>query len=145
MTYLVTYFTRLTGRRQRLLLQALASLLWCELLLRLVAFERLRRWLRLQPCETSFELGAREERTAREIGWAIGTVANRVPWLVKCLTRALAASLLGRWHRLPTTLYLGVLRADEGQLQAHAWSRCGTHIITGGDEQARFTTIACFS
>lgn len=142
---LTTYLLKLSPERRRLVLEALWLLVGSALLTRLVHFERLARWLRLQPQETPWTAGDGEERLAAQIGWAITAVAKRAPATVKCLTQALAASLLARRHGLRSTLYLGVMRAADGALQAHAWSRCGSYFITGKTEQPGFSTIACFS
>jgi hypothetical protein len=142
---LVRYPTKLTCRQQALLLQALLALLYSALLLRLFHFEHLQRRLRLRPFAAPMAMGGRHEPLAAQLGWAIDAIANRVPGTVKCLTRSLAASLLAHRHGLDVTLCLGVMRSPSGELQAHAWSRCGACIITGKAQQPQFAAIACFS
>jgi hypothetical protein len=142
---LKTYLVKLNGQQRHLLLQALVLLLCSALLRRLFHFERLARWLRLLPQETPLSVSRDEELLAAQISWAIAAIANRMPGSVKCLTRALAASLLARRRGLRTTLYIGVMRGTAGDLQAHAWSRCGSCVLTGQAEQPAFTTLACFS
>jgi hypothetical protein len=138
-------FLKLSAQQHRLLLEALLFLAGAALLMRICHFERLARWLQLRPYETPQATGGRETQLAMQIGWAITAIANRVPGSVKCLTRAMAACLLARRHGLRTTLYLGVTRGATGNLQAHAWLRCGSAVITGRAEQPGFTTIACYS
>jgi hypothetical protein len=99
----------------------------------------------LRTNETPLIASQNDELLAARIGWAISAVANRLPGTVKCLTRALAVSMVARRHGLQTTMYLGVARADSGELQAHAWARCGSRIISGKTEQPQFAVIACFS
>jgi hypothetical protein len=142
---LKTYLVKLSARRHYLLLEALLLLLGSALLMRIFHFERLAHWLQLRPCETPPVAGRDEELLAVQIGWAIAAIANRAPGSVKCLTRALAASLLARRRGLRATLYLGVTRGAAGDLQAHAWSRCGSCLITGKTEQPNFTPVAWFS
>ena len=138
-------FKQLSWRERHLLLQAMVSLLRAGVLLRVVPFDRLTGRLRLQPTETPQREDADAEQLAAQIGWAINATANRSPLEIKCLTRAMAATLIGRRYRLATTLYLGVTRAEGGKLQAHAWARCGACVITGRTEPERFSVIACFS
>jgi hypothetical protein len=142
---LKTYLLKLSARRHYLLLEALLLLLGAALLMRIFHFERLAHRLQLRPCETPLAARRDEELAAAQIGWAIAAIANRVPGSVTCLTRALAASLLARRRGLRATLYLGVMRGAAGDLQAHAWLRCGSCVITGKTEQPNFTPVACFS
>lgn len=65
------------------------------------------------------------------------------PWESKCLVRALVVSWLLRYYKIPTTIYFGV--AKKPDLLAHAWLRCGTCIVTGGDVQKDFVEVAHFS
>jgi hypothetical protein len=138
-------FKQLRWRERSLLAQALVALVLSGVLLRLLPFELLTSWLRLRRAETPQEEDASAEQLGAEIGWAVEAAANRSPLDIKCLTRALAATLIGRRYRLATTLYLGVTRAEGGELKAHAWTRCGSRVITGRSEQERFSVIACFS
>lgn len=138
-------FKQLSRRERYLLLQAVMSLVLAGVLLRLLPFDRLTSWLRLRPAETPQEEDVNAEQLATRIGWAIDAIANRSPLEIKCLTRALAATLVGRRYRLATTLYLGVTRAESGELKAHAWARCGSCVITGRREQEHFSVIACFA
>ncbi len=138
-------FQELRWRERYLLLQAVLSLVLAGVLLHLLPFDRLTSCLRLRPAETPHEEDANAEKLATRIGWAIDAAANRSPLEIKCLTRALAATLVGRRYRLATTLYLGVTRAASGELKAHAWARCGSCVITGRSEQQHFSVIARFA
>jgi hypothetical protein len=44
-----------------------------------------------------------------------------------------------------STLYLGLAKDRETQLQAHAWLRCGERILTGQRGMAGFTVISTFA
>jgi hypothetical protein len=48
---------------------------------------------------------------------------------------------------LPSTLFLGVERVHSGEkwLDAHAWLRCGTDIVTGKPQHERFKVLAAFT
>ena len=48
---------------------------------------------------------------------------------------------------LPGTLYLGVERVHDGEkwLEANAWLRYGTDIITGERQHERFKVLAAFT
>jgi hypothetical protein len=74
------------------------------------------------------------------VGWAVQTAARLVPWRSDCLVQAIAAQRwLGR-ERRPTQLVIGVHKDAAGRFEAHAWLRCGSVTVTGGDV-ARFTPL----
>jgi hypothetical protein len=137
-------FAHLASRRRWLLCGALAALTCATLALRFVAFSRLASWFGASRQETPLQLSARHVLVARDIGWAVTAAAARLPWKAECLVQALAAALLTRTRRLPSTLYLGVAHGELGQLQAHAWLRCGPCIITGKAGHERFKPVASF-
>ena len=137
-----------TGKQRRVLFEAAWNLAAAQLAIRLLPF----RWivpslghLGEDPADRSVSQEQTEE--ARRIGWAVTALASYVPWDPRCLAQAVA----GKWmlHRrgIPSTLYLGVKHADEGEqwLEAHAWLRCGTEIITGERQHDRFDVLTSFS
>jgi hypothetical protein len=140
-----TYLVRLSAQQRFLLLQALLLLLGFVLMVRVFTFERMARWLQLIPYETPPQADRNAELLAAQIRWAITVIARRAPIPVTCLTQALAASWLARRRGLRLTLYLGVMRTPAGELKAHAWSRCGSCVITGKAGRQDFTAIACYS
>lgn len=92
--------------------------------------------------------GARDERTSKEtdekvlriamrVSYAVNRVANKTPWESKCWVRALAAQRILAQYHIPTTLYMGVGKDDNGEMIAHAWLRYGRYYITGADELHR--------
>ncbi len=62
-------------------------------------------------------------------------VAKRMPWQSKCLAQAMTAQRLLKGYGLKSTLYLGVGKDpdDASKMVAHAWVRCGTVYICGGN------------
>ena len=74
------------------------------------------------------------------LSWAIGAAAARVPWRSDCLLQAMAAD---RWLRrcgMQPEFFLGVAKDAGGQLEAHAWLRCGDAMVTGADDR-NFTNL----
>jgi len=70
-------------------------------------------------------------------------VAGRhLPGAGTCLTQALAAHVLLRRQGYPTLLHIGVLRGEEGRLEAHAWLKSGDKVVIGGGELERYTVLA---
>ena len=47
---------------------------------------------------------------------------------------------------IPTTLYLGVARDPATtSVQAHAWVRCGSYYVTGGEDRERYAVVSTFA
>jgi hypothetical protein len=102
---------------------------------------------------TASRLGAHEQETPREddpaaqttlrrVRWAIAAASRRAPWRCKCLEQAIAAKRMLRSRGVATTLYLGV--AKQNAIEAHAWLRCGTFFVCGGDGATRFAVVSRF-
>jgi hypothetical protein len=96
-----------------------------------------------------------EFRTPRPNQKLLGRVASSIrrasrytPWQSNCLAQALAAQAMLQARGLSSTLYLGLATPDNisgGQMEAHAWLRCGDRLLTGARESVRFTVVATFS
>jgi hypothetical protein len=125
------------------LLEALFWLGLARLALLIVPFRRIAPWLGTQMAQTEERTAPREEALAQEIGWAVGAVARRTPWESACLAQAISAKAMLRRRGVASTLYLGLARGEGGQLQAHAWLRCGAAVVTGGDH-SDYTVMASF-
>lgn len=79
------------------------------------------------------------------ISWAVTSASRHLPWDCLCLAQALAGKAMLKRRGMTSTLYLGLAKDDDADLQAHAWLRCGNRILTGEREMAGFTIIATFA
>ena len=59
--------------------------------------------------------------------------------------QALAARWMLKRRRIPSTLYFGMAKDEDGRLTAHAWLRSGSQTLTGAEEQDGFTVLATFA
>lgn len=80
---------------------------------------------------------------ARLIGRLIRGIAPFTPWTSNCFPQALTALLLLRLYRIPSGLYLGVVK-NGPKLTAHAWLCSGRVRVTGGFSFSQFTPVALF-
>jgi hypothetical protein len=88
-------------------------------------------------------LSEKRMANARYVTRRLERVAEHMPWRTTCLVRAIAGALL-LWRRgTPTTIRLGVNRADGG-LSAHAWLLAGDAIVLGADNAPAFHPLADF-
>ena len=67
------------------------------------------------------------------LDWSIGAAANALPWRTDCLIRCLAADALLRRRGLVPDFFIGVRKAGDGALAAHAWVYCQGVPVAGGD------------
>ncbi len=138
---------RLPWRERGLLLEAFVLLGAARLAILLVPFHRLAGHLGRLHAETPAEVSPVELAQARRIGWAVVRAACVTPWVSNCFPQALAARLMLRRRAIAATLYLGVAlsgSSDQRTMEAHAWLRCGSLIITGGPGHERYTITARF-
>jgi hypothetical protein len=130
-------------------LLAVEALIWlaaARLLVLAVPFRLLARSLAgRRPGST--EVAATEAEKVRKIGWALDAVGRRVPWRCKCLERAIAGKIMLRLRGRPSTLFLGVARAEPGgAILAHAWLRAGDLPVVGEEAPTEaYAVVARFS
>ena len=137
---------RLSWLDWRTLAEATAWLAFARLAILLMRFPALSRRLGIPMQESTHDDDDRRRPDLRRIRWAIGAVSRRAPWRCKCLEQAVAAKMMLRRRGIESTLYLGVAREESGaSVQAHAWLRCGSYYLTGGEERARYTVVSTFA
>lgn len=88
------------------------------------------------------ENGDRE--TVISISRAIRTMSRHLPWGCECLAQAISGKMMLRRRQIPSTLYLGVAKKEDGDLNTHAWLRAGDIIILGGGGLERFAVVSTF-
>ena len=129
---------------RRLLFEAALWLGLARLAVRAVPFRRLAPFLGKHEVESA--VGDVPERSAdlRRVAWAVRAASLRLPWRCLCLEQAIAAKMMLRRLGLENTLYLGAARTDDG-MEAHAWLRSGSFILTGAEGRERFAVVATFA
>lgn len=134
-----------------LLVQVFFLLGLARLTLRAIPFRRLARHLGPLHVESPAEASADDLVQARRVAQAIARVSPHTPWTSNCFPQALVGKYWLRRRRIPTTLYLGVALnkpseddPHQERMQAHAWLRCGSYIVTGGRGHERFTVTAFY-
>jgi hypothetical protein len=81
------------------------------------------------------------------VGLALQRAATRLPWQSTCLVQGIAAAAMLRRRRLDVTLHLGVAKdaSSADGMAAHAWSRSGAVVLTGGGVADGFTVVGTYS
>ena len=86
-----------------------------------------------------------DRKTKVSVARAILTMTCHLPWECKCLVQAISGKMMLSRRKIPSTLYLGVSKKDNGDLNAHAWLRAGDIIILGGGGLERFAVVSTFA
>jgi len=140
----VKKYAALSWWEQRLFIEAFCLAGVVRLLILLVPFRWLARFLGKHMQESPAQEDAAKLATARRIGMIVEIVSCHTPWESKCLVQAIVGKILLRHRGINNTLYLGVGKNEGESLMAHAWLRCGKEIITGGQNMERFTVVGKF-
>jgi transglutaminase-like putative cysteine protease len=138
-------YARISGARRRLLWEALAALALAQAAMACLPFRRIAAWLGTPGAESPASATEENIHMAREIGWAVGALARRVPWDGRCLAQALAATGMLRRRGLEGTVSFGVRRGESAGFDAHAWLRVGSCVVTGGAGHQSFQTFTTFT
>ena len=136
-------FVRLPAADRALLLEAITALTSAGVLLRVLRFSRLASRLGRHMAESPSQNDPATSTYAPRGRWAVETAARHLPWKPVCLPQAVAAQWMLRRRGVASTLYLGV-NPSVG-LDAHAWVRAGTMIVTGGPTQDQFAVVSSFA
>jgi len=96
--------------------------------------------------EAPQEVTPEQEEIIKVIRAKVNPICDRTPWESKCFVRALTARKLLQHYKIPSTLFLGVAKDPEGNLQAHAWIMAGGIITTGANrgDYKRFAVVSKF-
>jgi hypothetical protein len=128
--------------------EALWRLAAVRLMIVALPFRTVAKRLGQPNTETARTDDARRRELLRRVRWSVLAASRRAPWRCQCLEQAIAAKMMLRGRGVPATLYLGLARRDDDParaIDAHAWLRCGTTFVTGGDGSRRFGIVSGFA
>lgn len=74
----------------------------------------------------------------------VRAVSRRMPWTCNCMVQALTMKKMLARRAIGSTLYMGVALDQNGNMEAHAWLRCGSVYISGKSEMERFTATTMY-
>jgi len=138
-------FYRRSWTERCLFFQAYCLLGVARLAINTLAFKRLAGWLGEHRTETSEEISESQLAVSRRVSWAVQSASRFTLWRSNCFPQAITAQYLLRRRGVPTTMYLGCLIEDAGEMEAHAWLRSGCRIVTGRQGHQRFGVVATFA
>ncbi len=139
--WMVMRLIRLGWRRQLMLAEALGAIAAASLAVRFLRFERaVRVGARRLPDQSPPDPAA----ACGEVRWSLVAVATRVPWRAVCFQQGLALQWMLRRRGIDARLHYGVGHDETGDLGAHVWISAGDAIVIGGEQAARFRTVAVY-
>lgn len=130
---------------RQMVLEAFLYLGLARLAILIIPFRTIAPYLGQLGASTPESTEPLSQNTARQVSWAVSTASRHTPWQSRCLAQAIAAKMMLRRRGLASTLYLGLKKAGEKSLDAHAWLRYGDIILTGGESLDMFTVISTFA
>lgn len=135
----VSKFFNLSMVEQRLLVKAVILLWIIRLGQWLLSFQTLRNLLGyLIHVSNGRRFG--NSLSQDRIAWAV-TAVSRYVVKATCLTQAVTLQVLLQKEGYNAALRIGVIRNEEGQLQAHAWIESQGKVLMGGSELERYIPL----
>lgn len=116
-----------------------------RLLIAGVPFRHLSRFLGTHLAQPLCEPTTQQCRQIDEVSLAISRIAKYTPWRCQCFEQGLTAKLMLRQRGLGSTLQFAVAFDSQTTLLAHAWLRCGSKVVTGGDSDDTFSIVGTFT
>lgn len=138
-------FVKLRLEYKVLLAEAYVTLGLSRFALMTTEFKKTAKRLGNTMQKNSAPLNEKQRLTAKKIDWAVNVMSRYTFWESKCLVKAVAAKHMLNRRNLANTLYLGMAKDDQGNLQAHAWIECSDLSLTGSSTADRFTVVSSFS
>ena len=131
MKYLLK-FLKLPLRMKALTAEACFLLGFSRFIVLVFPFKKIAWILGKENTETVYSDELTDINTARRVSRIVQLVSRHTFWDSNCLAQAYAARIMLKRRKQPCTVYLGLAR-KEGGMKAHAWLRCGTVFVTGGN------------
>ncbi len=125
----------------RILLVKAWILVWSlRLALWLLPFKWIRSVLSRIAGRQSERPGADPE-FPQKVSWAVTAVSRFTPGAGNCLVQALAANFLLKRRGYRSHLRIGVVKDEDGKLDAHAWVECDDRTVIGGAGIERYEPL----
>ncbi|MFV3130378.1 lasso peptide biosynthesis B2 protein [Niveispirillum sp. KHB5.9] len=136
----------LPAAERRLAVEAFILLAVSRVMLALLPFRVAMDWLGLRLVHGA---GPGEEGNVPApvvplVGEAVCRAAAIAPFRAVCLQQAVTAALMLRRRGHATEVHFGVAKDGNGNMIAHAWSRCQGRLVTGGRQMPQYQPISVF-
>jgi len=120
-------FFNLSFYNKLLLFELSFYTVWAYIMIRLFSFKRYLKWIS-NPKKDIYS-----EEIIKSLFFTIRKIDKFAFWPTTCYTQAISARLYLRRKNIKSKIYLGMTKDENNQLLAHAWTKIGDKIITGGN------------
>lgn len=143
--HLLTTFLKKPPADRVLYLEATFWLAISRLAILILPFKWIAPFLGTHMAQTDTRDDPAQKETTTRVCRTIGTMSRHLPWECKCLAQAISGKRMLRRRHIHSTLYLGVAKKQNGDLNAHAWLRTGDTVVLGGGGLERFAVVSTFT
>lgn len=124
-------FLRLPPSERRLVIRVTFLLGATQLALRMLSFRRVYRWMENAGRKRG-ENRENQRLSADLICSVVNRSGRRFLGVDSCFPQALVGEMLLERNGYPSTLRIGVIKSQAGELKAHAWVEKDGEVVIGG-------------
>jgi len=130
--------------RPLLIIEAYFFMICSKIALSLLSFKWVAGFMGDLMEESSEEDNYKKEEL-KVISDAIQIADRNIPMKTECYVQALTARLMINRRNQESTIYIGVMKNQDGETKGHAWLRSGQFIVTGKNRHEDYQIIATYS
>ena len=135
-------FLRLDAGKRRRLLSAMFFVCLIRLSLSLISFKSVLRLTKRLGAARAASTGI-SQVSSEQVLWAVKVACRFIPGAT-CLTRSLVLQIFFARYGRAINLNIGVARAEDRTLKAHAWTEENGEVLTKEEGLQYFTKLATF-
>jgi hypothetical protein len=143
MIFIFTKFVRIPFIEKLLFLEAMATLLYVMVVIKLLPMRWYAGRIGKEKAETPI-MDIADKTIIYKVSRSIIRCRKLVKDKNRCYPEAFTAKKMLKRRRLDSTLYIGVGKV-ENKITAHAWLRCGNIYVTGRRNMEKFTVVSTFA
>lgn len=110
-----------------LLIEGSFYTIWALFMIHVFSFKKYLNWIKNPKTNLP------SEAKIKAVNQTIYRIRKYAFWTTTCYTQAIAARLIFKRMKIKSKIYLGMSKNSDGELSAHAWTKVGDKIITGGN------------
>ena len=136
-------FIKIPFREKKTVIEVVLLLLLGRILL-LLPYKYMKQYFGNYSIE-SIEYKTADLRELRRISRYIRRIGERLPWKCTCLVNAIAAKIMLRRRKIPSTIFFGMAKDSDDKIAAHAWVKCGDIYVTGEHTEHEYKPVGHFT
>ena len=125
-------------KNRLLLIEASLYTIWALIIIHIFSFKRYLNWI------SNSKEDRLAEQEVKDVFYAIRKIDKHAFWKTTCYTQAISARLLLKRKGIKSKIYLGMTKDNDNKLLAHAWTKVGEKVITGGGNLDKYKVLYIF-